>query len=103
MYISLREDEYGWQGAPEPVWLPFIMALSSGSELAQHIKHLSVEIVEREDLDYAPPSSIKEVEERKRVDDGKIFNCLFVDAIPLMLSLQSLKWVLYKSLAVCNN
>ncbi|PBK82563.1 hypothetical protein ARMGADRAFT_1068149 [Armillaria gallica] len=90
MYISLPEDRYTWRGAPESVRLPFITALSSGSELARHIKHLSVEIVERDDLDYAPPSSIKEVKERKRVDDEKIFNRLFVDAIPLMLSLQSL-------------
>ncbi|PBK82543.1 hypothetical protein ARMGADRAFT_1019602 [Armillaria gallica] len=90
MYISLPEDRYTWRGAPESVRLPFITALSSGSELARHIKHLSVEIVERDDLDYAPPSSIKEVKERKRVDDEKIFNRLFVDAIPSMLSLQSL-------------
>ncbi len=91
MYISLPEYEYGWRGAPEPVRLPFITALSSGSELARHIKHLSVKIVEMGDLDYAPPSSIKKVEERKRVDDEKIFNRLFVDAIPSMLSLQSLE------------
>ncbi|KAK0220748.1 hypothetical protein EDD85DRAFT_863368 [Armillaria nabsnona] len=90
MYIKLPRDEYDWRGAPESVRLPFITALSSGSELARHIKHLSVEIVEMNDLDYAPPSSIKEVKERKRVDDEKIFNRLFVDAIPLMLSLQSL-------------
>ncbi|KAG7441738.1 uncharacterized protein BT62DRAFT_472338 [Guyanagaster necrorhizus] len=83
MYIS-------WDGRWTPLALLFLTALSSGLELARHIKHLSGFLSESKELNDAASSSISDARTRKREEDVKLFNRLFVDAILLMMSLQLL-------------
>ncbi|KAK0220786.1 hypothetical protein EDD85DRAFT_863493 [Armillaria nabsnona] len=79
-----------WDGRWKSLSLPFLTSLSSGPKLARYIKRLSVHLSESKELDNVTSASISDPKVRKRGKDVKLFNGLFVDAIPLMVSLQSL-------------
>lgn len=82
-----------WDGRWKSLSLPFLTSLSSGPKLARYIKRLSVYLSERKELDDVTSASISDPKVRKRGKDVKLFNRFFVDAIPLMVSLQSLSLV----------
>ncbi|PBK68102.1 hypothetical protein ARMSODRAFT_1005084 [Armillaria solidipes] len=88
--FRIRSHVHVVGGSLEELIPPISYVTSSGPKLARYIKRLSVYLSESKELDDAASASISDPKVRKRRKDVRLFNRLFVDAIPLMVSLQSL-------------